>query len=57
MTYYRRLYDLASADMLDRDLDDAIQALDFSAIARHYRLIEQDAIQVLGALFGESRAV
>jgi CRISPR-associated endonuclease/helicase Cas3 len=45
--YYRRLYDLASADMLDRDLDDAIQALDFPAIARHYRLIEQDAIQVL----------
>lgn len=45
--YYRRLYDLGSPDMLDRDLDDAIQALDFPALARHYRLIEQDAIQVL----------
>ena len=33
--------------MLDRDLNDAIQARDFPAIARHYRLIEQDAIQVL----------
>lgn len=45
--YYRRLYDLGSTEMLDRDLDYAIQSLDFPAIARHYRLIEQDAIQVL----------
>lgn len=45
--YFRRLYDLGNPGMLDRDLDDAIQARDFPAIARHYRLIEQDAIQVL----------
>lgn len=45
--YYRRLYELGNPDMLDRDLNDAIQARDFPAIARHYRLIEQDAIQVL----------
>ncbi len=45
--YYRRLYDLGNPDMLDRDLDIAIQALEFPLIARLYRLIEQDAIQVL----------
>ncbi len=45
--YYRRLYDLDNPAMVNRDLNDAIQALDFPAVARRYHLIEQDAIQVL----------
>lgn len=45
--YYRRLYDLNHPASQNADLNDAIQALDFPEVARRYRLIEQDAIQVL----------
>lgn len=45
--YYRRLYDLNNPDSQNQTLNDAITALDFAEIARHYRLIDQSAIQVL----------
>ena len=44
--YYRQLYNRGTTDM-DAALGQAVKDLDFPAIARHYRLIEQDAIQVL----------
>lgn len=45
--YYRRLYDVNNPASQHQELKQAIQALDFVEIARLYRLIDQDAIQVL----------
>jgi CRISPR-associated endonuclease/helicase Cas3 len=45
--YYRQLYDLTDPASQNKDLDQAIQALHFPEIAQRYRLIEQDAIQVV----------
>ncbi|MES1192185.1 MAG: CRISPR-associated helicase Cas3' [Steroidobacter sp.] len=45
--YYRRLYDLSQPADQNTDLTEAITALDFPEIAKHYRLIEKDAIQVV----------
>lgn len=45
--YYRWLYDLNDPASQSQDLNAAINALDFAEIARLYRLINQDAIQVL----------
>lgn len=45
--YYRRLYDLNDPAGQNAELSESIQALDFVEVARGYRLIEQDAIQVL----------
>lgn len=45
--YYRRLYDLNNPDSQNQTLNDAIMALDFVEISRCYRLIDQNAIQVL----------
>ncbi|AUB82865.1 CRISPR-associated endonuclease Cas3'' [Candidatus Thiodictyon syntrophicum] len=45
--YYRQLYDLSQPASQNPTFDSAINARDFPQIARLYRLIEQDAIQVL----------
>lgn len=45
--YYRRLYDLNNPVSLNQALNDAITALDFPEVAKHYRLIDQNSIQVL----------
>lgn len=45
--YYRRLYNLSDPASQNAELTEAIQALDFIEVARGYRLIDQDAIQVL----------
>lgn len=45
--YYRRLYDLSKPAGQSADLDLAIKGQDFPQIARTYRLIERNAIQVL----------
>ncbi|WP_296810074.1 CRISPR-associated endonuclease Cas3'' [Thiocapsa sp.] len=45
--YYRQLYDLTQPGSQNPAFDDAIKSRDFAEIARLYRLIEQDAIQVL----------
>lgn len=45
--YYRRLYDLNDPASQNDELNDAIRELDFIKVARGYRLIDQDAIQVL----------
>jgi CRISPR-associated helicase Cas3/CRISPR-associated endonuclease Cas3-HD len=45
--YYEMLYDLSRPVEQNRDLTAAINALDFVEIANRYRLIEQDAIQVV----------
>ena len=45
--YYRRLYDLSDPATQNTALSEAIQALHFPEIAQRYRLIEQDAIQVV----------
>ncbi len=45
--YYHRLYNLSNPASQNADLSQAIEALDFPAIARAYRIIEQNAIQVL----------
>jgi CRISPR-associated helicase Cas3 len=45
--YYRRLYDLNDIETQDSELRRAIHALDFNEVARGYRLIEQNTIQVL----------
>lgn len=44
--YYELLYSLRNIDMPE-DMARAINGLDFVAIAQHYRLIRQDAINVL----------
>jgi hypothetical protein len=45
--YYRQLYDLTKPESQNRELNEAIMEKDFPEIARLYRLIDQDAIQVL----------
>ncbi len=45
--YYRRLYDLNNPASQNTSLDEAITALDFPEVAKHYRLIDQNTIQVL----------
>jgi hypothetical protein len=45
--YYQRLYNLNDPASQNTDLARAIQELDFVEIAKVYRLIAQDAIQVL----------
>jgi len=45
--YYHRLYDLNDPASQNAKLNDAINAIDFSEIAKAYRIIEQNAIQVL----------
>ncbi len=47
MAYYRRLYDLNDPANQNANLKDAINAIDFPEIAKAYRIIEQNAIQVL----------
>lgn len=45
--YYRRLYDLNNPAHQNNALNEAITALDFPEVAKHYRLIGQNTIQVL----------
>lgn len=45
--YYRRLYDLNNPAGQNTLLNDAITELDFSGVAMHYRLIDQNTVQVL----------
>jgi CRISPR-associated endonuclease Cas3-HD len=45
--YYRRLYDLSDPANQNARLTEAIAALHFPEVAQRYRLIEQDAIQVV----------
>jgi CRISPR-associated helicase Cas3/CRISPR-associated endonuclease Cas3-HD len=45
--YYRRLYDINNPASQNVDLSQAITAADFVEVARLYRLIDTDAIQVL----------
>jgi CRISPR-associated endonuclease/helicase Cas3 len=45
--YYRRLYDLNNPASQNTLLNEAITALDFPEVAKHYRLIDQNTIQVL----------
>ncbi|MBI3344676.1 MAG: CRISPR-associated helicase Cas3' [Gammaproteobacteria bacterium] len=45
--YYHRLYDLNDPASQNANLAETIQALDFPEIAKAYRIIEQNAIQVL----------
>ncbi len=45
--YYRQLFDLAKPHMQNPDLNLAISNLDFPEVARQYRLIDDDAIQVV----------
>ncbi len=46
-TYYHRLYDLNDPASQNENLKEAINAIDFPEIAKAYRIIEQNAIQVL----------
>lgn len=46
-SYYHRLYDLNDPASQNAKLGEAIQALDFPEIAKAYRIIENNAIQVL----------
>ena len=46
-TYYRNLYDLNNPASQSTDLDQALTAADFVEVARLYRLIDTDAVQVL----------
>ncbi|HNX50703.1 MAG TPA: CRISPR-associated endonuclease Cas3'' [Thermoanaerobaculaceae bacterium] len=45
--YFQRLYDLTRPGELHRELLDAIQVKDFAAVARLYRIVDQDAVNVL----------
>ena len=45
--YYKNLYDVAKPESLNPDLIDAINARDFAKVARHYRIIEKDTLQIL----------
>lgn len=45
--YYRRLYDLNNPASQNKALTEAITALDFPDVAKHYRLIDQNTIQIL----------
>lgn len=46
-TYYRRLYDLARPHERRKGLTDAIRNQDFVEVARRYRIIEQDVVNVV----------
>ncbi|MEY8688283.1 MAG: CRISPR-associated helicase Cas3' [Leptothrix sp. (in: b-proteobacteria)] len=45
--YYQKLFDLAQPALQNKALDDALRALDFPEVAKLYRLIDTDAIQVV----------
>lgn len=45
--YYRRLYDLNNPANQNNTLNEAIKALDFPEVAKQYRLIDQNIIQIL----------
>jgi CRISPR-associated helicase Cas3/CRISPR-associated endonuclease Cas3-HD len=45
--YYREFYDLAQPQKRKEELQDAIKRQDFETVAKEYRLIENDAINVL----------
>jgi CRISPR-associated endonuclease/helicase Cas3 len=45
--YYRRLYDLSDPANQNKPLVEALKGLHFPEIAKRYRLIEQDAIQIV----------
>ena len=45
--YYRRLFDLSRPESQNAELARAIDEFDFPEIARLYRLIDQDAIQIV----------
>ncbi|MDA8416476.1 MAG: CRISPR-associated helicase Cas3' [Betaproteobacteria bacterium] len=45
--YYKQLYDLTKPESQNKQLCEAIAARDFAEVARLYRLIDQDAIQIL----------
>ncbi len=45
--YYRRLFDLSQTESQNEELARAIGEMDFPEIARLYRLIDQDTIQVV----------
>ena len=45
--YYRQLFDLAKPESQNPDLIRAVAELDFPEVARRYRLIDDDAIQVV----------
>lgn len=45
--YYRQLFDLAKPESQNPDLVRAIRELDFPEVARQYRLMDDDAIQVV----------
>ena len=45
--YYRQLYDLTKPESQRKELRDAITARDFAEVARLYKLIDHDAIQIL----------
>ena len=46
-TYYKSLYGLTGNTDLCKDLEDALQRRSFVDVAGHYRLINQDAINIL----------
>lgn len=46
-TYFTQLYDLTRPEDLNQDLLEAIKAKDFAAVAKYYRVIDQDAANVL----------
>ncbi|MEW6521265.1 MAG: CRISPR-associated endonuclease Cas3'' [Thermodesulfobacteriota bacterium] len=45
--YYHRLYDISNPAAQNKELAEALEAVDFASVAREYRLIDQAAIQVL----------
>lgn len=45
--YYRELYDLAQTGSQNQELREAIEAMDFEDVARHYRVIDNNAVNVL----------
>jgi CRISPR-associated endonuclease/helicase Cas3 len=47
LDYYQRLYDLNDPASQNRELSEAIDALDFAEIASRYHLIEQGSVQTL----------
>jgi hypothetical protein len=51
--YYRRLYDLNNPSSQNKALTESITAGDFQEVARQYRLIEQNTIQVLVPWHGQ----
>lgn len=45
--YYQALYKLAAVDAGQNELEEAVRACNFEDTAKHYRLIDRDAINVL----------